>query len=387
MAPHRVVLGNEGLLEELPALVKGRRVGLITNHSGVDGDLAATADRLATSGQVDLVCLFGPEHGLRGDAADGTAVAGGRDRRTGVPVHSLYGPSRQPEAHILAGLEALIFDIQDVGARFYTYLYTMSLSMVACAEQGVPFIVLDRPNPIGGVEVEGPVLEAAFASFVGLYPIPIRHGMTVGEAARFFNGACGIGAALEVVEMRGWRRACYWEDTGLPWVAPSPNMPTVDTAVVYPGLCLCEGTNLSEGRGTTRPFEQVGAPFIDGPRLAARLNGLALPGVHFRPVYFQPTAGKYAGQVCQGVQVHVLERAAFRPVRTGLELVAAVKALWPDDFAWRVPQTGIYNFDKLAGTDQIRLQLDEGVAVEELIAGWSEAGARFAALRRQYLIY
>ncbi|NKB66000.1 MAG: DUF1343 domain-containing protein [Candidatus Latescibacteria bacterium] len=387
MAQEQVVLGNERLTAAWSDLGLGPRGGLITNHSGVDGGLVATADRLAAASGIDLVCLFGPEHGIRGDVADGAAVAGGTDQRTGVPVHSLYGPARQPDSTVLADLDALLFDIQDVGARFYTYLYTMSLSMAACAEQGVPFIVLDRPNPIGGVEIEGPVLEPAFASFVGLYPIPIRHGMSMGEAARFFNEACGIGAELIVVEMQGWQRAGYWEQTGLSWVAPSPNMPTVDTAVVYPGLCLCEGTNLSEGRGTARPFEQVGAPFVDGARLADRLNELTLPGVRFRPVYFQPTASKYAGQVCQGVQLHVLERTVFRPVRAGLELLAAVKAMWPDDFAWRVPQTGIYNFDKLAGTDQIRRQLDAGVAAEEVLDGCGQAVARFAQTRDQYLIY
>jgi uncharacterized protein YbbC (DUF1343 family) len=281
----------------------------------------------------------------------------------------------------------MVYDIQDVGARFYTYLYTMSLSMEACAGRGIPFVVLDRPNPINGRAVAGLILEPGFASFVGLYPIPIQYGMTVGELAILFNEVFGLGAELHVVEMAGWERGMYWEDTGLPWVSPSPNMPTVDTAVVYPGTCLVEGTNLSEGRGTTRPFEQLGAPWVDGGRLADRLNDLGLPGVRFRPVYFRPTASKHAGEVCQGVQFHVVDREPFLAVRTGLELLAAVRALWPREFAWRIPGEGIYNFDRLAGTDRVRLALEAGIPVSEVVAGWTPSLEEFAGLRRRYLRY
>lgn len=381
------LLGTDRLLEEAFPLIEGHRLGLITNHSGIDSRLRATADRLYQQAGAELVALFGPEHGIRGDAADGEKVGGGRDSRTGLPVHSLYGQTRQPTAQMLEGIEVMLFDIQDVGVRFYTYLYTMSLAMEACAGQGMPLVVLDRPNPLGGMVLEGNILDPAFASFVGKYPIPVRYGMSVGELARFFKGEYGIGVELEVVELRGWQVEGGWAETGLPWVPPSPNMPAVETAEVYPGMCFFEGTNVSEGRGTPKPFEQVGAPYIVGHQLADALNALELPGACFRPVFFQPTAAKYAGQVCQGVQLHVLDRQIFRPVRAGLEAVAMVRKLWPDQFAWRVPQGGIHNFDLLAGTDQLRLALDQGQGVAELEAGW-EGGLR--AFRRQcepYLLY
>ncbi|MFA6110920.1 MAG: DUF1343 domain-containing protein [Candidatus Latescibacterota bacterium] len=383
----RVALGTDRLLTDRLDLIRGRRVGLITNHSGVDHRLRATADRLHESADCRLVALFGPEHGIRGDAADGDLVSGSRDARTGLPVHSLYGRTQRPEEEMLAGIEVMVYDLQDVGARFYTYLYTMSLSMEACAGQGIPFVVLDRPNPIGGRTVAGCVLEPGFASFVGLYPIPIQYGMTVGELAGLFNELFGLGVELHVVELEGWTRSMHWEETGLPWVPPSPNMPTVDTAVIYPGTCLIEGTNLSEGRGTAKPFEQLGAPWVDADLLADRLNNLDLPGVRFRPVSFRPTTSKHAGKVCHGVQLHVLDRGPFQAVRTGLEVLAALRALWPAEFAWRVPAEGIYNFDRLAGTDRLRLALDEGKPVNEILAGWTPSLDAFAERRRSFLRY
>ncbi|MBI2505201.1 MAG: DUF1343 domain-containing protein [Candidatus Latescibacteria bacterium] len=387
MSRARTTLGAERLLEEEFELIAGRRLGLITNHSGVDGRLRATADRLHQAAGTEVVALFGPEHGIRGDVADGEKVGGGRDHRTGLPVHSLYGQTRQPTPQMLEGIEVMLFDIQDVGARFYTYLYTMSLAMEACALRAIPLVVLDRPNPVGGVVLEGNILDPAFASFVGKYPIPVRYGMSVGELAGFFRGEYGIGVELKVVELRGWQVDGGWAETGLPWVPPSPNMPAVDTAEVYPGMCFFEGTNVSEGRGTAKPFEQVGAPYIEGYLLADALNALALPGACFRPVCFQPAASKYAGQVCQGIQLHVLDRRVFRPVRAGLEAVAMVRKLWPDQFAWRIPQGGIHNFDLLAGTDQLRLALDQGQSVAQLEAGW-EAGLRaFRRQRQPYLRY
>ena len=387
MSQSCTLLGTERLSEEEFSLIAGRRLGLITNHSGVDGGLRATADRLHQAAGTELVALFGPEHGIRGDAADGVQVGSGRDLCTGVPVHSLYGQTRQPTPEMLAGIEVMLFDIQDVGARFYTYLYTMSLAMEACGARGIPLVVLDRPNPLGGVVLEGNILDPAFASFVGKYPLPVRYGLSVGELAQFFKGEYGISVELKVVELRGWQVGGGWPETGLPWVPPSPNMPAVSTAEVYPGMCFFEGTNVSEGRGTPKPFEQVGAPYIVGHQLADALNDLALPGACFRPVFFQPSASKYAGQVCQGVQLHMLDRRLFRPVRAGLEAVAMVRKLWPDQFAWRGPQGGIHNFDLLAGTDQLRLALDQGQSVGDLEAGW-EAGLR--AFRRQcepYLLY
>ena len=265
----RVVLGCERLLAA-GGLIRDRRVGLITNHSGVDAHLQSTADRLHQSDLCTLVALYGPEHGIRGAAQDGEHIAHSTDHRTGVPTYSLYGQVRAPDAAMLADVELMLFDIQDVGARFYTYLYTMSLSMAACAQAGIPFLVLDRPNPIGGQAVAGNCLDPAFASFVGQYPIPVRYGLTIGELARLFNEEYGIGADLHIVPMEGWQRSFYWEDTGLPWVPPSPNMPSPETAVIYPGTCFFEGTNVSEGRGTAKPFEQFGAPFIDGARLSRR---------------------------------------------------------------------------------------------------------------------
>ena len=387
MPPTRVLLGTELLAEEHVHLIAGRRLGLITNPSGVNGALQATADRLHECAGTELVALFGPEHGIRGDAADGVPVAAARDRRTGLSAFSLYGDVRAPSEAMLENVDVVLFDIQDVGVRFYTYLYTMSMSMAACAVRGVPFVVLDRPNPIGGEILEGNRLDPAFATFVGRYPIPIRYGMTVGELARLFNQAFAIGVELHVVEMRGWHRALYWDETGLPWVPPSPNMPTPETAVVYPGMCFLEGTNVSEGRGTSKPFEQVGAPYVDGERLADRLNALELPGVFFRPVYFQPSAGKWVDERCQGIQVHVLNRRIWRPVRAGLEVVGAIRELWPTEFAWRIPRGGIHNFDSLAGTDRIRKALDRGTPPAELVAGWDADLQHFRALREHYLLY
>ncbi len=384
---NRVQLGCELLFSSAAHTIRGRRVGLITNHSGVDSQLRATADKLHQSQLCELVALYGPEHGIRGAAQDGEKVDNAADPRTGVPVYSLYGQTREPDPTMLEGVELMLFDIQDVGARFYTYLYTMSRSMAACAKADIPFLVLDRPNPIGGIEIAGNLLDPNFASFVGLYPIPVRYGLTIGEIARLFNQEYALGAELGVVAMEGWQRSAYWRDTGLPWVPPSPNMPSPETAVVYPGTCFFEGTNLSEGRGTAKPFEQFGAPFVDGAQLAGTLGDLDLPGVSFRPVYFQPSASKYAGEICQGVQVHVLDHATFDPIRTGFEALAAVHRLYPSEFSWHIPQGGIHNFDHLAGTDLIRGALDQNIPSAELFACWDEQLQSFAETRRRYLAY
>ena len=383
----RILLGCERLFSNAAHKIRGRRVGLITNHSGVDSRLQATADKLHHSDLCTLVALYGPEHGIRGAAQDGEHIANYTDPQTGVPAYSLYGQTREPDPAMLDGIDLMLFDIQDVGARFYTYLYTMSLSMAACAKAGIPFLVLDRPNPIGGVEIAGNLLDPDFASFVGLYPIPVRYGLSIGETARLFNREYALGAELDIVEMEGWQRSAYWEETGLPWVPPSPNMPSSETAVVYPGTCFFEGTNISEGRGTCNPFELFGAPFIDGARLADALAALALPGVGFRPTFFQPAAGKYAEEICQGVQVHVLDRNDFDPLRTGFEALATVRRLYPDEFSWRIPQGGIHNFDRLAGTDRIRNALDQDMPVAELLASWSDGLQSFAETRRDYLLY
>ena len=382
-------LGNERLFTDACSLIDRKRVGLITNQSGVDGLLRSTAERLSEWPQSELIALFSPEHGIRGDHQDGGEVSSSaRDPRTGVAVHSLYGSDgRKPAADLLDCLDVLLFDIQDVGVRFYTYLYTMSLAMEACAERSLPFIVLDRPNPLGGEVLEGNVLDPSFASFVGKYPIPVRYAMTIGELAGLMNREYALGAELHVVQMDGWRRSHWWNDSGLHWVPPSPNMPTADTVLVYPGTCFVEGTNLSEGRGTTRPFEQIGAPYVDGCWLADELNERQLPGVRFRPVHFIPFSGKYANQSCGGVQLHVCDRGDFRPVSTGFQILSSVKDRWPGDFEWRIPATGIHNFDKLAGADTIRLSLDVGTEIDQLTRRWNAECDEFARIRRPYLLY
>ncbi|MFT5088798.1 MAG: hypothetical protein ACI906_005183 [Candidatus Latescibacterota bacterium] len=382
-----VRLGCERLLDEEADLIRGRRVGLITNHSGVDAQLVATADRLHESDLCELVALFGPEHGIRGAAQDGEKIGTFTDPQTGVPAYSLYGETREPDADMLESIELMLFDIQDVGARFYTYLYTMSMSMAVCARQRIPFAVLDRPNPIGGEHIAGNILDPAFASFVGRYPIPIRYGLSIGELAQLFNDEYDIGVELHIVKMQGWQRTHYWDDCLLPWVPPSPNMPTLDTAIAYPGTCFFEGTNISEGRGTTRPFEQFGAPFIDGPQLADKLNELNVPGARFRPVFFQPSASKYSGELCQGAQLHVTERKVFDPVHTGFAALIAVRNLYSSEFAWRVPSGGIHNFDRLAGGDKLRQTIDAGIEVEQLLTSWQSDLDSFATVRQRYLLY
>ena len=387
MSRSEVTLGIDRLLSEAFHLVEGKRVGLVTNSSGVNGDLESSAALLHRTSGVELCLLFGPEHGLRTSAPDGERVSSDSDSETGLPVHSLYDGDRRPTEAALRQLDLLLFDIQDVGSRFYTYLYTMSYCMEVCACIDLPFVVLDRPNPIGGERVEGNLLDPAFASFVGRYPVPIRHGLTIGETARLFNQEFEIGVRLHVVEMAGWKRERYWEECGLIWVPPSPNMPTPDTAVVYPGMCLFEGTNLSEGRGTSKPFEQVGGPYVESHRLVERLRELDLPGLKWRPVHFRPEFGKHVGLECHGAQLHVIDRNTFCPVRTGLELLVVVKHLWPQEFQWHLPTRGIHNFDLLMGTDQVRADVDAGIKVSQLAQKWQPDCDRFRSLCEPYRIY
>ncbi len=380
-----LVPGVEVLLQERLDLVRGKRIGLVTNPTGVDRELRSTVDLLARHPGLELVALFGPEHGVRGDAQAGAHVGTFHDRATGLVVHSLYGEHREPAPEMLKGIDVMVFDIQDVGARFYTYPYTLAGVMRVAAKVGVTVVVLDRPNPIGGVSVEGPVLEPEFASFVGMFPIPVRHGMTLGELAKLFNAEFGIGAELHVVPVRGWARGQPEPGHALPWVLPSPNMPTPDTALVYPGTALLEGTNLSEGRGTTRPFEIIGAPFIDADVLSARLNALDLPGVRFRPVWFTPTFSKHADVLSGGVQLHVTDRDAFMPFRTGLAVVKAVHDLYPQDFHFLEGEPPF--FDLLAGNGWIRESILAGESLEAIEARWREELGRFEEKRRRYLMY
>jgi uncharacterized protein YbbC (DUF1343 family) len=385
-----VTLGSERLLAS--GALAGRRVGVVCNPASIDGAFRHIVDRLATDGSVTLGAIFGPQHGFRSDLQDNMIESPhGRDERRRVPVYSLYSETREPTADMLAGLDVLVVDLQDIGARIYTFVYTMANCLRACRRHGLPIIVCDRPNPIGGVGVEGEVLQPGFESFVGQFPIPMRHGLTIGELARLFNEVHGIGAALTVVPMAGWRRDMYWDETGLPWVMPSPNMPTLDTAVVYPGAVLFEGTMLSEGRGTTRPFEILGAPWIDGEPFARRVNGFGAAGVHARPVFFEPTFQKHARQTCGGCQLHVTDRRSFRPVLTGVVLLTAFYQTDPTRFAWRQPpyeyEHTLVPIDILAGSDRLRQQIEAGVDPRAIAESWSESAGEFALARANVLLY
>lgn len=388
----QIALGLEVLLSEQPHMLSGVRTGLICNPSSVDHRFQHAADLFHAHPQINLTALFGPQHGIRGETQDNMIEwEGFYDARTGVMAHSLYGQVRQPTAAMLRGVDVLVFDVQDVGTRVYTFIYTMALAMQAARAYGKRFIVLDRPNPINGLAIEGWLLEPGHESFVGMFPLPMRHGMTIAELARLFNEEFQIGCELEVVPMRGWQREDWFDDTDAPRVLPSPNIPTLDTAVVYPGTVLVEGTKVSEGRGTTRPFEINGAPYADAYRLAEHLQKLQLPGVHFRPHSFQPTFQKHAQQLCHGVQLHVLDRAIFKPVITGVALIKAMHDLYPADFAWQEPPYEYVHdrlpFDVIAGTTRLREQLESGASVDELAVSWRGDEEAFAERRRPYLLY
>ena len=369
-----------------------KRVGVVCNPASVDGQLRHVADLFAQHPKVTLAALFGPQHGFRSDVQDNMIeTRHGQDDVRRVPVYSLYSETREPTAEMLAGLDALVIDLQDVGSRIYTFIYTMANCLIAARKHGVKAIVCDRPNPIGGDAVEGPMLVHGYESFVGQYPIPMRHGMTIGELAQLFNTEFGLGADLEVVKMDGWRRDMYFDATGLPWVIPSPNMPTLDTAVVYPGTVLFEGTNVSEGRGTTRPFEITGAPWPIAERFAEQMNALALDGVFFRPAVFEPTFQKHAKTACAGCQMHVLDRRAFKPVEAGVALIAAYRAAGPGRFAWRQPPYEYEHtkmpIDILAGSSALREQVDAGVSAREIARSWTASVGEFVKTRDRYLIY
>jgi uncharacterized protein YbbC (DUF1343 family) len=369
-------------------------VGLVCNPTSVDARLRHAADLFAAAPGVTLGALFGPEHGVRGDAQYMRSVGSERDPKTGVPAFSLYGETAEslsPTAAQLAGLDLLVFDVQDVGARYYTYQATMLLCMEAAAAAGVGFLVLDRPNPIGGVAVEGPALRRGFESFCGLHDLAVRHGMTVGELARLFRAERRLELELDVVACDGWRRGMGQRETGLPWVIPSPNMPTPETALVYPGMCLLEGTNLSEGRGTTLPFELFGAPWLDGQRLADALTADRLPGVRFRPASFVPTWDKHAGVRCHGVQLHVVDAEAFRPFRTGLACVLRAREQAPRRFRWRTEPYEFVErvpaFDLLCGSAREREAIEAGASPGALFAHLSAEERAFSRRRSAYLAY
>ncbi|SEN63796.1 exo-beta-N-acetylmuramidase NamZ family protein [Lihuaxuella thermophila] len=384
-----VVTGLEVLLDN-PDLLKGKRVGLITNPTGITREYQHALDAMLERG-IRVTKVFGPEHGVRGTEQAGDIPGTLIDPKTGLPLVNLYGKKPADMVPLFQDVDVLVFDIQDVGTRFYTYIYTMAYAMEAAAVADRPFIVLDRPNPIGGEKVEGPVLDEKFSSFVGLFPIPLRHGMTAGELATMFNEEFfpKMGkkkAELQVIKMKGWVRHQRFSETGLPWVLPSPNMPTPDTAMVYPGTGLIEATNLSEGRGTTRPFELIGAPYIEGWKLAEELNKAGLPGVSFREAYFTPTFSKYKDQAVGGIQVHVEDPDAFDPILTGLMIIEKTKKLYPAQFAWRESREP-YWMDKLTGTDQVRKRIDQGIPAAEIVREWSRELNKFKDLREKYLLY
>jgi uncharacterized protein YbbC (DUF1343 family) len=388
-----VTLGSTRLLAS--GQLRGQRIGLVSNPASVDHRLRHLVDSMLRDPGLQVVALFGPQHGFRSDVQDNMIETphaefdAGEKKR--VPLYSLYSDTREPTAEMLRDVDVLVIDLQDIGTRIYTYMYTMANCMRAARKRGLKVIVCDRPNPIGGVEIEGVTLEPGNESFVGQFPIPTRHGMTIGELARLFNEHFAIGAEVEVIAMEGWRRTMYWDDTGLPWVMPSPNIPSLDSALVFPGTVHIEGTNASEGRGTTRPFELVGAPWVRAERFAASLNARELPGAWFRPVVFEPTFQKHARLACGGCQIHVLDRQQFKPVLTGIAIIDELRAANPVSFRWKDPPYE-YEHDKvpidvISGSASFRRDIDAGMRAEQIAASWAETVETFSQLRQPYLLY
>ena len=390
MKKREVKAGIDVLLGQPDTPLRGNAVGLITNHTGVTKNLNRSVDALLDAG-VNIRALFGPEHGLTGTAQDGDEVGHATDARSGLRVYSLYGEQAQPSTEMLDGLDVLAFDMQDVGARCYTYLYTMAYAMKAAAAHGLAFVVLDRPNPITGSVTEGVPLEKAFASFVGDYGLPFRYGLSVGEVARYINATQGWGAELEVVPMQGWSRALWFDDTDLPWVTPSPNLPTLETATLYPGTVLFEGTNVSEGRGTTRPFELLGAPWLDAARVVASLrlafDEAGARGVRAREAHFSPVTSKHAGKLCHGFQLHVTDRDVYEPVKSAVICLKTIRDQHPDEFSWRNSQDGTFAVDRLAGTDALRTMVDSEAPLADILERMTPDLSAFKEVSRQYHLY
>ncbi len=385
-----MLLGSEQLVTS--RRLHGLRVGVLANPASIDHGFTHVVDRLGQSTDYTLAAIFGPQHGYQSNLQDNMIeTPHSKDRRRSVPIFSLYSETREPTREMLDLIDVLVIDLQDVGSRIYTFIYTMANCLRAAARAGLPVIVCDRPNPIGGTQVEGPTLETGFESFVGQFRMPMRHGMTVAELARLFNEHHGIGADLETVPMAGWSREMYWDATDIPWVMPSPNMPTLDTAIVYPGTVLFEGTKLSEGRGTTRPFELIGAPWLDGEALAERMNLVGLKGVYFRPVGFEPTFQKHARVPCGGCQIHVTARRDFAPVKAGVSLLRECFGSAPDRFGWRDPPYE-YEHDKmpidiLAGSPELREQIEQQIPLDDIAASWLSGVREFEEIKELYLLY
>jgi len=387
-----VQVGLEVLLQDVPQVMRGKRVGLICNQSSVNHTFEHAADLLHEHSGFKLTALFGPQHGIRGDVQDNMIeTAHGTDRKTGLPVHSLYSETREPTEKMLEDVDVLVFDMQDVGCRIYTFVYTLANCMRIAGRLGKPVVVCDRPNPINGLDISGNILEPEYASFVGLFPLPTRHGMTVGELAQMFRDRFDVQCDLHIVPMVGWKRQFWLDETDAPWVLPSPNMPTLDTATVFPGAVHFEGTQISEGRGTTKPFELIGAPYIDPDAYADKLTQLSLPGVIFRSCAFQPTFQKHAKVTCGGVQIHVVDRDRFDSVLAGIAMVKVAHDMYPGEFRWKEPPYE-YVFDKnpfdvISGTNKIREAFEQGVDLDTIRQGWQAPLAEFETFRAPHLLY
>ncbi len=391
--PERVKTGLDSVERSWPRDLKGARAGLLVHPASVNRRLEHASDILMRSKKCELRSYFGPQHGIRGETQDNMIEwEGFTDKKTGLPVYSLYGKTRRPERSMLGDIDLVIVDMQDVGARYYTFIWTMALVMKACEAEGKKVVILDRPNPIGGRLIEGPVLRPEFSSFVGLHPLPARHGMTIGEISLYLRDAFYPTLDLRVIPMEGWNRAMWFEDTGLPWVLPSPNMPTVDTAVVYPGMCLLEATDISEGRGTTKPFEIFGAPFVDPDLFVRRIDELKLSGVAFRPLFFLPTFQKHAGTLCGGAQIHVNIREKFRPFKTAVAIIKILFDLYPDRFSWKKPP---YEYEEvrppidiLSGTDRLRMDIEGQAPLKTMEDRWADEAEEFdLTVRKNHLLY
>ena len=389
----KVTLTGLDLIEKRwPKDLKGARVGLVVHPASVNSRLEHAVTVCVRSKKFKVTTLFGPQHGILGQTQDNMIEwEGFRDPATGLPVYSLYGKARKPRPEMLSNIDALVIDLQDVGSRYYTFIWTMELCMQACHDAGKTIVVLDRPNPLAGHLTEGPVLDPGFASFVGLRPLPVRHGMTIGEISGYLRDTFHPGLDLYVIKMQGWKRKIWFDQTRLPWVMPSPNMPTLDTALVYPGMCLFEATNISEGRGTTRPFELFGAPFIHPETIVTALNKFKLPAVLFRPLSFQPTFQKHAGMLCGGAQIHVTDREKFKPFKTGVSILKAIHDAYPRDFQWNQPP---YEYEEvkppidiLAGTDRLRKDIESGKDLGEIEKWWREETKAFEKIRKKHLLY
>ncbi len=387
-----IKLGLERLLDDKVNLLEGARVGLVCNQASVNHDFHHAADLLHQHPKINLTTLFGPQHGIRGDVQDNMIeTEHATDRTTGLPIYSLYSETREPSEEMLRDVDIIVVDLQDVGTRIYTFVYTLANCMRAAKKLSKKVIACDRPNPINGKQLEGVVLDPAFASFVGQFPIATRHGMTFCELGRMFNQAFGIGSDLECVTMEGWSRELWYDETDGPWVFPSPNMPTLDAATVFPGSVHLEGTQMSEGRGTTKPFELVGAPYIDADQYAKALNRLGLSGVYFRSCVFLPTFQKHSGRACGGVQIHVTNRETFEPAVTGIAVVKTAFDMYGDEFKWKNPpyeyEYEKNPFDVIAGTSKVREAIERGDSLDSIKASWEAPLAEFTRLRGDFLLY